>query len=222
MKPALSRSPQTPQVAGAALSSPATIYRPARSAMTSGKANTRRCSVSSRARPLSSPPLGWTGGTDTLSQLDFPSAEAAVAYAKRQGFNFIVQGPAEASCGAERVGERHCHRRSGDRSAHETRRVGGKDQFPTRGVGSGLSPWVLSFSAQTTARWAHAGIGLIVAVAGRGCGSFIGHGSGSAPNVKDFAMRMRAIRRGPASRSFLRCNAVGPRAGTPLAIRRDY
>ena len=85
-----------------------------------------------------------------------------------------------------------------------------------------VSPWVLSFSAQTTARWAHAGIGLIVAVAGRGCGSFIGHGSGSAPNVKDVAMRMRAIRRGPASRSFLRCNAVGPRAGTPLAIRRDY
>jgi hypothetical protein len=27
-----------------------------------------------------------------------------------------------------------------------------------------VSPWVLSFSAQTTARWAHVGIGLIVAV----------------------------------------------------------
>jgi hypothetical protein len=26
-----------------------------------------------------------------------------------------------------------------------------------------VSPWVLSFSAQTTARWAHVGIGLIVA-----------------------------------------------------------
>jgi hypothetical protein len=43
--------------------------------------------------------MGWTGGTDTLSQveLDFPSAEAAVAYAKRQGLNFIVQRPAEAT-----------------------------------------------------------------------------------------------------------------------------
>jgi hypothetical protein len=41
--------------------------------------------------------MGWTSGTDTLSQLDFPSAEAAVVYAKRQGLNFIVQGPAEAT-----------------------------------------------------------------------------------------------------------------------------
>lgn len=41
--------------------------------------------------------MGWTGGTDTLSQveLDFPSAEAAIAYAKRQGINFVVQGLAE-------------------------------------------------------------------------------------------------------------------------------
>ena len=41
--------------------------------------------------PFVAPLIGWTGGTDTLSQLDFPSAEAAVAYAKRQGFNFIVR-----------------------------------------------------------------------------------------------------------------------------------
>jgi hypothetical protein len=43
--------------------------------------------------------MGWTGGTETLSQveLDFPSAEAAVGYAKRQGLNFVVQGPAEAT-----------------------------------------------------------------------------------------------------------------------------
>ena len=66
-------------------------------------------------------------------------------------------------CGAERVGERHWHRRSGDRSARETRRVGGMDQFPTRGVGSDFA-WGLSFSTQTTARWAHCRLRLIVAV----------------------------------------------------------
>lgn len=77
----------------------AIIYRPARSAMTSGKANTRRWKLrfEQRAAPFIEPLMGWTGGTDTLSQveLDFPSAEAAVAYAKRQGINFVVQGLAE-------------------------------------------------------------------------------------------------------------------------------
>lgn len=77
----------------------AIIYRPARSAMTSGKANTRRWKLrfEQRAAPFIEPLMGWIGGTDTLSQveLDFPSAEAAIAYAKRQGINFVVQGLAE-------------------------------------------------------------------------------------------------------------------------------
>src|ERR1700752_1104670 len=62
----------------------AIIYRPARSAMTSGKANTRRWQLrfEQRAAPFIEPLMGWTGGTDTLSQveLDFPSAEAAIIY----------------------------------------------------------------------------------------------------------------------------------------------
>lgn len=78
----------------------AMIYRPARSAMTCGKANTRRWKLrfEQHAAPFIEPLMGWTGGTDTLSQveLDFPSAEAAIAYAKRQGLNFVVQGLAEA------------------------------------------------------------------------------------------------------------------------------
>ena len=77
----------------------AIIYRPARSAMTSGQANTRRWQLrfEQRAAPFIEPLMGWTAGTDTLSQveLDFPSAEAAIAYAKRQGINFVVQGLAE-------------------------------------------------------------------------------------------------------------------------------
>lgn len=77
----------------------AIIYRPARSAMTSGKANTRRWKLcfERRSAPFIEPLMGWTGGTDTLSQveLDFPSAEAAIAYAKRQGLDFVVQGLAE-------------------------------------------------------------------------------------------------------------------------------
>ena len=79
----------------------ATIYGPARSAMTSGTANTRlwKLRFEPRTAPFLEPLMGWTGGTETLSQveLDFPSAEAAVGYAKRQGLNFVVQGPAEAT-----------------------------------------------------------------------------------------------------------------------------
>jgi hypothetical protein len=77
----------------------AMIYRPARSVMTSGKANTRRWKLrfEQHAAPFIEPLMGWTSGTDTLSQieLDFPSAEAAIIYAKRQGINFVVQGLAE-------------------------------------------------------------------------------------------------------------------------------
>ena len=68
------------------------------------EANTRRWKLrSSRAQPLSSNPMmGWTrrDGHPVPIELDFPSAEAAVAYAKRQGLNSIVQGSAEATLDA--------------------------------------------------------------------------------------------------------------------------
>jgi NADH dehydrogenase ubiquinone Fe-S protein 4 len=74
----------------------AVIYRPARSAMTSGKASTRQWKLrfERRVPPVIEPLMGWTAGDDTLAQVEltFSSAEAAVAYARRQGLNFIVQG----------------------------------------------------------------------------------------------------------------------------------
>jgi ETC complex I subunit conserved region len=94
-----SRVPLTPSVfpEGAI----AIIYKPARSAMTSGKAGTRQWKL--RFEPRSSqyiePLMGWTGSDDTLSQVEltFPSVEAAVAYARRQGLHFMVQGGAAAA-----------------------------------------------------------------------------------------------------------------------------
>ena len=74
----------------------AVIYKPARSAMTSGKARTRdwKLCFEPRSRPFIEPLMGWTGGDDTLSQVEltFPSAAAAVAYARRQGLRYILQG----------------------------------------------------------------------------------------------------------------------------------
>jgi hypothetical protein len=66
-------------------------------------------------------------------------------------------------CGAERVGERHCHRSSGDRSAHETRRVGAWINF-LLGVWVPASRWVLSSRIRQQRDGPTVGIELIVAV----------------------------------------------------------
>jgi hypothetical protein len=74
----------------------AVIYRPARSAMTSGKARTRawKLRFERRRPPFIEPLMGWTGGNDPLTQveLSFPSAESAIAYARRLGLHYTVAG----------------------------------------------------------------------------------------------------------------------------------
>jgi hypothetical protein len=68
----------------------ALIYRPAKSAMTSGRARTRRwiLEFEPQSAPFIEPLMGWTGSTDPLAhmRLTFPSREAAIAFAKRQGW----------------------------------------------------------------------------------------------------------------------------------------
>jgi hypothetical protein len=64
--------------------------------MTSGRARTRDWKLRfERRTPLFIEPLmGWTGGDDTLPQIEltFPTVESAVAYATRQGLSYTVQG----------------------------------------------------------------------------------------------------------------------------------
>jgi hypothetical protein len=96
----------------------AIIYRPARSAMTSGKANTRHWKLrfDRRTPPFIEPLMGWTGGDDPLAQVEltFPTRDAAVAYAERQGLTFTVQSQdREGHTGSAAVlpeTERVCHR----------------------------------------------------------------------------------------------------------------
>ena len=77
----------------------AVIYRPGKSAMTSGRANS--CDwvleFEPRSREFIEPLMGWTGGTDPLRQvrLGFPTRAAAVAYARREGLPFTVHEPQE-------------------------------------------------------------------------------------------------------------------------------
>jgi hypothetical protein len=88
----------------------AVIYRPARSAMTSGTANSRNWKLrfERRSPPFVEPLMGWTGGNDTLAQVEitFPSAQAAVAYAHRQGLQFVLQKPADRQVSTLKLHER--------------------------------------------------------------------------------------------------------------------
>src|SRR5205823_3763869 len=78
----------------------AVIYKPAKSAMTSGRAGARRwlLEFEPQSPPFIEPLMGWTGSTDPLQQvrLTFPSREAAVAYAQRQGVDYEVRKQSES------------------------------------------------------------------------------------------------------------------------------
>ena len=80
----------------------ARIYRPARTAMQSGRRKTHRWVLdwepASRRQP--DPLMGWTSAADTLNQVQvhFRTLEDAVAFAKKRGIEYSViepQAPAE-------------------------------------------------------------------------------------------------------------------------------
>ncbi len=75
----------------------ARIYRPARTAMQSGKAKTRDWVLEFEAEsPREIEPLmGYTASTDTRGQvkLRFETKDAAIAYARRNGIPFTVHEP---------------------------------------------------------------------------------------------------------------------------------
>jgi hypothetical protein len=98
----------TPTFGGSVFPSDAVtrIFRPARSAVTSGKARTKSWVLhfDRRTPPVIDPLMGWTGGDDTLTQvaLTFPTREAAVTYAERQGLTFVIEGHNSAACAPDR------------------------------------------------------------------------------------------------------------------------
>lgn len=75
------------------------IYRPAKTAMQSGRAKVGSWvlefspAASNRPDPL----MGWAGSSDTNAQvkLNFDSADDAVAYAQKKGWTYTVQQPKE-------------------------------------------------------------------------------------------------------------------------------
>ena len=75
----------------------ARIYRPAKTAMQSGQANTRKwvLEFEPAAAKIIDPLMGWTGSADTREQvhMTFDSRDEAVAFAKKNGLAFRVQEP---------------------------------------------------------------------------------------------------------------------------------
>jgi hypothetical protein len=75
----------------------ARIYRPAKSAMSSGMAKTKDWVleyVSASAREID-PLMGWTSSTDTQAQvrLRFETKQAALEYASEHGIEAVVSEP---------------------------------------------------------------------------------------------------------------------------------
>lgn len=73
----------------------ARIYRPAKSAMTSGRRNTLRwlLEFDSDASKTPDPLMGWAGSVDTTRQirLRFDTQDEAVAYAEKHSIAYYVQ-----------------------------------------------------------------------------------------------------------------------------------
>ena len=76
---------------------PARIYRPAKSAMSSGQAESRDWVLvySGASGRQVDPLMGWTSSDDTQTQvrLRFPTKEAALEYAKDHGIDAVVTEP---------------------------------------------------------------------------------------------------------------------------------
>ena len=75
----------------------ARIYKPAKTAMQSGSARTRRwvLEYEPAERRQVEPLMGWTSSGDMRQQIKvtFETREEAIAYAKRQGIAFELQEP---------------------------------------------------------------------------------------------------------------------------------
>ncbi|MCP1336027.1 MAG: ETC complex I subunit [Alphaproteobacteria bacterium] len=78
----------------------ARIYKPAKTAMQSGKANTRKwvLEFEPEEKKRVDPLMGWTGSGDTQAtqvKLRFETKEGAIDYAKRHGIAFRLVEPHE-------------------------------------------------------------------------------------------------------------------------------
>lgn len=93
------------------------IYQPPKSAMQSGRANTRRWLLEYEPETAKSldPVMGWTASLDTNEQLRmwFGSKEEAVDYATRKGLMYSVESSQERRVRPKSYGENFAYDRVG-------------------------------------------------------------------------------------------------------------
>jgi hypothetical protein len=106
------------------------IYKPCRSAMTSGKARTKtwKLRFEPRSARVIEPLMGWTASEETLSQveLSFPTLQAAVAYARREGLQFVVHGLHDVGENIWNI-EKHKSGAAAQRRCSDSNWLGGRD-----------------------------------------------------------------------------------------------
>ena len=77
------------------------IYRPAKSAAQSGRAKTHEWALEPEILTARTPEpiMGWASAGDTLGELAnrmrFPMKEDAIAFAVRQGWDYVLEEPTE-------------------------------------------------------------------------------------------------------------------------------
>jgi hypothetical protein len=75
----------------------ARIFRPAKTAMQSGRGKTHKWVLDyeqvTRRQP--DPLMGWSSASDTLNQVNlrFDTLEEAIAFAKKQGLDYTIEEP---------------------------------------------------------------------------------------------------------------------------------
>jgi len=78
----------------------ARIFQPAKTAMQSGRAKTRKwvLEFEPTRRQQLDPLMGWPGNGDTMQQvrMTFDTRADAIAHAKRKGLDFVLQEPQES------------------------------------------------------------------------------------------------------------------------------
>ncbi len=78
------------------------IFRQTKSALQSGKKNAKKWLLSAiddkNARSID-PIMGWVSSSNTKTQLrfEFSSKEAAIAFAQKSGFDFVIEEPCNPS-----------------------------------------------------------------------------------------------------------------------------
>jgi hypothetical protein len=79
----------------------ARIFRPAKTAMQSGRARTRKwvLAYEPTTRRLPDPLMGWTSAEDTLNEVElrFETMDEAVAFATKSGLDYAVIPPQDST-----------------------------------------------------------------------------------------------------------------------------